>query len=177
MNKRWLHVTVAVTLLAGLWVMRPITEAVGAAMKARVINTVKVKESGALVRKVFDQQVSAGSRVGAEINLKGYKTVRVAVYQTTASGSSSGQPVQTNFSCTSTVQNRFGVDVEFGGGLEGGVTAGNNILEVDEPPSLTNRAHIYVGEFQILRPQVGFDLCNSSTQPINVEIFVYAFRN
>ena len=177
MNKRWLHLVLVMTLLAGLWVLRPITEAVGARMKARVVNTVKVKESGALVRKVFDRQIGPGTRHGAGITLKGYKTLRVAVYQTTETGSSSGPAVQTNFSCTSTVQNRLGVDVTFGGGGEGGVTAGNNILQVDEPPSMTNRPSLYAAEFQILRPQVGFDICNSSTEPINVEIFVHAFRN
>ncbi|CAN5506121.1 hypothetical protein BH20ACT23_BH20ACT23_03820 [soil metagenome] len=42
---------------------------------------------------------------------------------------------------------------------------------------MTNRAHLYAAEFQILRPQVGFDLCNSSSNPIKVEVNVYAFRN
>jgi len=177
-KNRWVPILVVVALSAGTWVMRPVAEAVAKAMRAKVVNTVKVKESGALVKKIFDTQMSPGSRHGANANLKGYKTVRVAVHQTTESGSSSGNPVQTNFSCTSTVQNRLGGDIEFGQGGEGGVTAGNNTLEVDEPPSMTNRSHIYVGEFAALRPQLGLDLCNSSNAPINVEVvYIYAFRN
>lgn len=85
--------------------------------------------------------------------------------------------MQTNYNCGGPPANRLGVDLEFGTGGEGGVTAGNNILEVDEPPSLTNRPSLYAAEFPVLRPQFGLDLCNHSVNPINVEVYIYAFRN
>ena len=177
MRKQVIPVLLVIALIAAVWVLRPITSAIAAAMETKVVNTVRVKESGALVKKIFDTQMGPESRHGADANLKGYKTVRVAVYQTTADGSSSGSPIETNYVCGGAAANKFGVDVQFGGGREGGVTAGNNILEVDEPPNMTNRTHIYVGEFPVLRPQFGVDLCNHSNEPVNVEVFIYAFRN
>jgi hypothetical protein len=167
------------TLLSAVWALRPITDAIGAAVtRSRIVNTVKVKESGAIVKKIFDVQMPAGSRMGTETTLRGFKTVRVAVYQTTAAGSSSGAaPVETNSVCSGPPVDKFGVDVEFGGGREGGIQSGNNTLEVDEPPSMTNRTHLYVGEFAMLRPTLGLDLCNHTNEPINVEVFVHAFRN
>jgi hypothetical protein len=85
--------------------------------------------------------------------------------------------VQTNYNCGGPVQNRLGVDVQFGQGTEGGVTAGNNLIDLDEPPNLSNRASTYVAEFPILRPQFSVDLCNHTSNPTRIAVYLYAFRN
>lgn len=154
----------------------PIGGAIAAIMKAKVVNEVKVQESGAQAFKIFDDEMPSGSRFGASKKLDGFKTVRVVVYQTVG-GSSGGAPVETNYSCAGPPAGRLGVDVEFGNGREAGVTAGNNMLQVNEPPNLSARADIYAGEFPILRPTVSLDLCNHTNDTARVAVYLYAFRN
>lgn len=71
MKKPWIRVLMTLTLISGLWALRPVTDAIGAAItRTRVVNTVRVKESGAIVRKIFDTQMAAGGRYGADTNLR-----------------------------------------------------------------------------------------------------------
>lgn len=175
MSKRSIAALSAVLVVLAA-IAYPVGGAIAAIMKTKVVNQVKVEESGAKVFKIFDQDVSSGSRVGASKKLEGYKTVRVVVYQTT-DGSSSGGAIANNYSCGGGLTGKFGVDVEFGDGVEGGVTAGNNTLEVDEPSNMTNRTHIYAGEFAMLRPRVGLDMCNHTSEEVHVTAYLYAFKN
>lgn len=154
----------------------PIGGAIAAIMKTKIVNTVKVQESGAKVFKIFDSEMPAESRFTPSKNLKGFKTVRVVVYQT-VDGGSGGAPVETNYSCGGPPAGRLGVDVYFGNGLEAGVTAGNNTLQINEPPNLSSRADIYAGEVPLMRPTIGLDLCNHTNDVERVAVYLYAFRN
>ena len=142
----------------------------------RVVGVVKVRESGARTVKVFDTTMPAGTRFTPSVNLTGFKTAHVAVYQTVG-GSSSGAPVQTNYSCGGAPAGKLGVDIFFGNGREGGVTAGNNYLQINEPTNMSARADIYTAVVPVLRPTMSFDLCNHTTNAERVAVYVTAFRN
>ncbi|MDQ4143674.1 MAG: hypothetical protein M3198_08000 [Actinomycetota bacterium] len=154
----------------------PIGVAVGEIMKAKVVNKVRVQESGAKVIKIFDAQMDSGSRMIGEKSLVGYKTVRVVIYQT-VNGASSGAPIDTsNFTCNESGNN---LEVKFaqGTGLEGGVTAGNNLLDMAAAPDLATRSSMYAGEFPVIRPRIEVDLCNATPTKRRVVVLAYAFRN